>query len=91
MLDISLIKSLQHPGARLAINFILTIAAITLIRRIGSRCLAKYRLRALPLVNGHGLFESDKRSKENFFFNAQSLLDDGYAKVSYPNLPGYQL
>ncbi|EUC33567.1 hypothetical protein COCCADRAFT_4868 [Bipolaris zeicola 26-R-13] len=82
MLHISLGESLQHPGIGLAINFILAITAIALVRRIGSICLAKYRLQALPLVNGHGLFESGKRSKENFFLNAQSLLDDGYAKSS---------
>ena len=90
MLDIFLSESLQHPGTWLAVNFIVTIAVIALVRAIGSRCLAKYRLRALPLVNGPGLFESDKASRENFLFNAQSLLDDGYAKVSYSNLSAYQ-
>jgi hypothetical protein len=90
MLDIFLSESLQHPGTRLAVNFIISIAAIALVRVIGSRCLAKYRLRALPLVNGLGLFESDKRSRENFLFNAQSLLDDGYAKVSYSSLSRYR-
>ncbi|KAF2130677.1 putative cytochrome P450 monooxygenase [Dothidotthia symphoricarpi CBS 119687] len=82
MLDIFLSELLQHQGTRLAVEFIISIAAIALVREIGSRCLAKYRLRALPLVNGLGLFESDKRSRESFLFNAQSLLDDGYAKSS---------
>ena len=86
MFDTFLSEALQHPGTQLAVNFIISIAVIALFRVIGSRILAKYRLRALPLVNGIGVFESDKRSNENFMFNAQSLLDDGYAKVSYSSL-----
>lgn len=90
MLDIFLGESLQHPGTQLAVNSIIYIAAIALVRVIGSRCLAKYRLRALPLVNVLGLFKSDKRSRGNFLFNTQCLLDDRYAKVSHSSLSRYQ-
>nr|A0A455LM27.1 RecName: Full=Cytochrome P450 monooxygenase atnM; AltName: Full=Arthripenoid biosynthesis cluster protein M [Arthrinium sp.]AYO60886.1 cytochrome P450 monooxygenase AtnM [Arthrinium sp.] len=82
MLDIPLSESLQHPGTRVAVNIIISIAAIALVRVIGSRWLTQYHLRALPLVNGLGLFESGKRAKGSFLFNAQGLLDEGYAKSS---------
>ncbi|RYP11131.1 hypothetical protein DL765_007880 [Monosporascus sp. GIB2] len=70
----------QQLSTRLIVNFILPIAAIALIRSLGSKILLHYRLRQLPLINGLGPFESSQKAKQNFLFNAQGLLEDGFKK-----------
>lgn len=77
----------QQLGKWLILNTILPIAVITLLRSLGSKILLQYRLRQLPLINGLGPFESTQKAKQNFLFNAQGLLDDGFTKVSYCSPP----
>ncbi|PLB44097.1 cytochrome P450 [Aspergillus steynii IBT 23096] len=75
----------EFPGqlsTRLALNVILTITVIALIRPFSQKLLLQYGLRKLPLINGPGLFQSANQSKQTFIWNAQELLDEGFTKAS---------
>lgn len=79
----------QKLDTPLIINVILSIAAIALIRALAISILRQYRLRKLPLVNGVGVFESSQKAKQNFLFNAEGLLENGFTKVSYRFRPSH--
>src|ERR1700710_2360499 len=76
----------QRLAAMPVVDISLTVAAVVLVSFLAQWVLRQYRLSGLPLINSRGLFESGKKTSDEYLWNAEGLVRRGFTKVSQSTL-----